>query len=272
LQPLATLNLDSLTYSRPGIDSLAMSFAQPEFQAMCKDLAELGEMRMDYFAQMIQFTQEVEAMGFPVMFGGTSLVSFDAYSDFLRGTFGASTDIYDYPEKVETYLNGLTKIAVRLLKARPVPGKMVFIPMHKGMDGFLSEEHYAKFYWPHLMALVDTIIEMDMTPYVYTEGFYKTRLPFLKTLPKGKCVVHFENLDMAIAKRELGDIACLSGNFPVEFLRNATKQQVIDKVKALLDICAPGGGYIFDIDGGMYGYPPQNVAAMIETVREYGKY
>ncbi|NLV49424.1 MAG: hypothetical protein GXY20_01875, partial [Clostridiales bacterium] len=50
------------------------------------------------------------------------------------------------------------------------------------------------------------------------------------------------------------------------------KQQVIDEVKRVLDICAPGGGYIFE---GGYGFgkaPVENVKAMFETVLEYGKY
>jgi uroporphyrinogen-III decarboxylase len=204
--------------------------------------------------------------------GGPVIVSFDSYSDFVRGTFGAGADIYDRPEAVKAFIDRCTELSIAGIRANPIPERMVFIPMHKAMDGFMSDDHYAEFYWPYLLAIVEAIIDVGMTPYVYTEGPYYSRLKFLAQLPVGKCVVHFEGVDMAVAKRELGDIACLSGNFPAHFLLNASKQQVVDKVKALLDVCAPGGGYIFDLDGGLYDYPAENVAAMYETVKEYGKY
>jgi len=239
---------------------------------MFADLAELGELYMDYGRQAGMLAAEIEALGYPLMSAGLAIVSFDAYSDFVRGTFGAGVDLYDQPVAVRNFCDRNTELTIAGLRANPVPGRMVFIPMHKAMDGFMSDAHYAEFYWPYLMALVDTIIDIGMIPYVYTEGPYYSRLKFLEQLPVGKCVVHFEGVDMATAKSVLGDIACLSGNFPAHFLLNATKQQVVDKVKALLDVCAPGGGYIFDLDGGLYNYPVENVAAMYETVKEYGKY
>ena len=79
-------------------------------------------------------------------------------------------------------------------------------------------------------------------------------------------------VDMARAKKELGNIACIAGNFPYQKLARGTKDQVIDEAKRLLDIMAPGGGYIFDLDGGMYGMPEENLEALYQTIKEYGKY
>ena len=110
-----------------------------------------------------------------------------------------------------------------------------------------------------------------MTPYIYTEGKYDSRLEFLKDVPKGKVVYHFEECDMAQAKKVLGDIACIAGGFPVHLLDRGSKQQVIDEVKRLIDICAPGGGYIFETVYGFDNSIPENVEAMFETVRTYGK-
>ena len=77
---------------------------------------------------------------------------------------------------------------------------------------------------------------------------------------------------MEIAKKKLGDMACIAGGFPVWIVEHGTKQQVVDEVKRVLDICAPGGGYIFE-GGYSFGEAPiENVHAMYETVLEYGKY
>ena len=32
---------------------------------------------------------------------------------------------------------------------------IVFIPLHKGADGFMSDEQFKKFYWPTLRDLID---------------------------------------------------------------------------------------------------------------------
>jgi len=272
MEPFASFDFNSIYYPNPGVSALAIACATTKFRSMFENLAELGEMLVEYAKQSKAFAAEIDALGYPQMCAGAAIVSFDSYSDFLRGTFAASMDIYDRPEVVKEFINTLTKLNVAKIQASPTPGRMIFIPMHKGMDGFLSDKQYAEFYWPHLLELVEGIITAGMIPYVYTEGPYYSRLKFLQQLPVGKCVVHFEGMDMAVAKRELGDVACLSGNFPAQFLLNATKQQVVDKVKGLLDVCAPGGGYIFDLDGGLYFYPPANVEAMYETVKECGKY
>ena len=77
---------------------------------------------------------------------------------------------------------------------------------------------------------------------------------------------------MAYAKKELGDIVCLTGNFPGRIISYGTKLEVIEGIKRNLDICMPGGGYIFDLDGGLYNASTENVQAMYETIREYGRY
>jgi len=272
-EPLANLNLNSLFYPAFGYNGLVGAAAQPEFQQMVQGMAQLAALGMEYGQQAGAFAQEIESMGYPLMSPLIMLVSYDAISDFLRGTMGMSTDLYDFPEKVKFILDEHVSLAVDAVLHGPAfPNRFVFIPMHKGMDGFLSDAQYEEFYFPYLLRIVDAIISVGMIPYVYTEGRYTTRLPFLKQLPKGKCVVHFEDVDMAEAKRELGDVACLTGNYPAHLLTHASPTEVIDKAKRLLDVVMPGGGYIFDFDGGLYNAKPENVEALFATIKEYGKY
>ena len=93
--------------------------------------------------------------------------------------------------------------AVICLVCKVLPGRMCFMPMHKGMDGFLSTEHYAEFYWPYPMKIVNAWIDAGAIPSVYTEASYDGRVEFLKQLPPGKCIVHFEeSRDIEMLKRE----------------------------------------------------------------------
>jgi uroporphyrinogen-III decarboxylase len=116
------------------------------------------------------------------------------------------------------------------------------------------------------------IIESGKVPYIYTEGKYNTRIDCLTEVPPGKVVYHFEDEDMAVAKKKLGGIACISGGFPAALLDWAKPEQVRDEVKRLLDACAPGGGFIFETTCGMGNCKRENVEAMFETVLQYGSY
>ena len=78
---------------------------------------------------------------------------------------------------------------------------------------------------------------MDVTPYLYTEGKYNTRLEQLRDLPKGKCMIHFETVDMKKAKEIVGGNSCIVGNLSAYLLEMGTPEQVTEEVKKLLDIC-----------------------------------
>ena len=182
-------------------------------------------------------------------------------------------DIKLYPDEAKAVVDRIeqmnTERAIAAAKARG--DKFMFIPLHAAGDEFMSKEDYAEFYWPGLKRTIEKLVAAGITPYVFCEGKYSTRLEFLKDVPKGKVLYHFEQVDMAEAKRILGDTACIAGGFPTSLLTFGSKQQVIDECKRLIDICAPCGGFIFETSSGLDICKRENVEAMFETVREYGK-
>lgn len=107
---------------------------------------------------------------------------------------------------------------------------------------------------------------------MYTEGAYNTRLKYLKEVPKNKVVYHFENVDLKLAKKELGDTACLMGGFPVYSVRYGTPERIREEVKQHLEIMAPGGGYLFTTGYSLEDCPQENMEALLEAVDMYGKY
>jgi uroporphyrinogen-III decarboxylase len=85
--------------------------------------------------------------------------------------------------------------------------------------------------------------------------------------------VHFEESnDIEMLKREVGATNCISGIYPARLLVTGTKQQVVDEAKRIMDVFAPGGGYVFDFDGGVYDAKRENVEALFECIKDYGKY
>lgn len=77
---------------------------------------------------------------------------------------------------------------------------------------------------------------------------------------------------MARAKGILGDTACIAGNVPASLMHAGTPQEVKEYCRKLIEICAPGGGYILTGAAGMNEGNPDILRAYMEAAKEYGVY
>ncbi|MDR2605676.1 MAG: hypothetical protein LBC38_00140 [Oscillospiraceae bacterium] len=259
-----------------GAQMFASLFSTPEFREMIEKLWKINELSAEFAQNSARVNEYLLNLGYPSLSAraGMAGVPFDAYSDFLRGTILTMEDLYYRPEDIERFIDAQFEATIEMIKMSKGidEGKHVFMALHKGMDGFLNPEHYRKYYWKHLQAIIEAIIDSGHVPYIYTEGKYNSRLDCLAEVPTGKVYYHFEDVDMELAKSKLGKVACIAGGFNAARLDWGTPEQIRDEVKQLLDVCAPGGGFIFETGCGIGNAKRENVVAMFETVREYGKY
>jgi len=249
------------------------ALSSPASREMIQTIWKITDMQAELGKRHMALSKKFHDLGFPQTMGGHANVPFDAFSNFHRGTLDTMMDLYENPgvikhfidRNIEHVLADITDVAQRM------PGKWLFMPLHKGMDSFLNDQHYKDYYWKYLKRMIEHIIDVGMVPFVFTEGPYNSRVKYLTEVPKGKVVISFEEVDPVYAKQQLGDTACIQGVFPIYLLHYGTKQQVIDEAKRLIDILAPGGGYIFSTGAGYDQAKPENVEAMFETVKTYGK-
>lgn len=83
------------------------------------------------------------------------------------------------------------------------------------------------------------------------------------------------NMNLKELKKDFGkDITFWGGGINTqETLKTGRPEQVKDEVKKILDILAPGGGFVFTtVHNIQEDVPPENYWAMWETLMEYGKY
>ena len=83
------------------------------------------------------------------------------------------------------------------------------------------------------------------------------------------------NMDLKELKRDFGkDLVFWGGGVNTQStLKDGTPQQVSDEVKKIIDILAPGGGFVFTtIHNIQEDVPPENFWAMWDTLMEYGRY
>ena len=253
---------------------VANVFSEPDFRNMIEKLWLINDFYKEYQKKADDLRAAVENAGYPIYQGGGAGVPFDFYSDFLRGTILTMEDLYERPEDIERYIDETLPVTLENIRSQKDVnvGKHVFMALHKGFDSFLNDEHYRKYYWKHLRQIIETLVDCGKVPYVFCEGQYDRRLDCLTEVPPGKVFYYFEKVDMAVAKKKLGNIACIAGVFPSASLDWETPGQIRDRVKKLVDICAPGGGYIFMTSCGMGKCKRENVEALFEAVKEYGVY
>jgi len=249
-------------------------YGLPEVREALNKLLEAGREAMRWFQYVIKFEREMAVAGFPGSFGGFTKAPFDTIGDTLRGTKGIMMDMYRQPDRLLKALEVMTpfmiKMGVSRAKARVNP--MVFIPLHKGADGFMSDKQFRTFYWPSFRETLTGIIDEGCVPFCFAEGGYNSRLEIIKDMPKGKMVWLFDNTDMTNAKKILGDIACIAGNMPTSLLTVGTVQDVKGYAKKLIDTAGKDGGFIMANGAVMDKVKPENLRAMIDFTKEYGVY
>jgi uroporphyrinogen-III decarboxylase len=272
LEPFAKLPpIGSLGIALPGISSI---FTQPALQSAFMSLQKAGVESMKWFTAEEAFIKDMNSKGFPLLIGGATLSPFDLISDFFRGMRGTMLDMFREEEKLlaatEKVYPMLAASAIARAKISGNPG--VFIPLHKGSDGFMNSQQFEKFYWPGLKKLILALIEEGLTPMPFFEGAYTSRLEYLTELPKGKVLGIFDNTDIHKVKEMLGENMCITGLMPVSLLQVGNPEEIKAYSKELIDVVGKGGGFIMAPKASISDAEPELVKVWAEYTREYGVY
>jgi uroporphyrinogen-III decarboxylase len=269
LTPLHTI----ITYAM-GTPFGFAQFTSPEVTEALETLRKAGEKSAEIGALARSYTQKAREAGFPMQYGGFSQAPFDTLGDYFRGTKGLMLDMYRRPNQVIKACEKLLPMMVEMAvgAAGNTGNPRIFIPIHKGLDGFMSEAQFRKFFWPTLRELLVTLINEGLTPCPLWEGTCTSRLEIIKDIPAGKALYSFEGTDIFKAKEILGDTVCIKGNIPLSTMVTGTPEDVKTYCKKLIDIVGKGGGYIMDAAASLDNAREENVRAMFEFTREYGVY
>jgi hypothetical protein len=266
----------SLVFSM-GMAPYLAHFTRPDMVEMLEKFRKAAELQAEWQSRDYNFSREMAELGFPsyttpMMMAGAA---FDAISDFLRGMRGSMLDMYRLPDKLLETCDMLCKQSINMIKALPAPEdgsvKRVFLALHRGSDGFMSLPQFEKFYWPTLKKVLLALIDAGWTPCPFFEGTWDQRLEYLRELPRGKVLCHFAKTDPEKAKAILGGHLCFMIDVPGFILQAGTVSEVEDYCKNLIKVCGKDGGFIMTATA-LDEASPENVKAMIDITRSYGRY
>ncbi len=215
------------------------------------------------------------AHGYPSMMRALNFAPFDAIGDTLRGTKSIMMDMFRNGDKLLKAIDIMTDIIIYSILHNPIITRAVTVgfPLHKGADGWMSPKQYEKFYWPSLKKVMDALINEGLICVMFAEGSYNTRLEIIKDdFPKGSVVWWFDQTDMALAKKVMGDKFAIQGNVPSSLMVTGSPADVKACCRKLIETCGGGGGYI--MAAGCVAENPklENLQAMMAAIREYGVY
>jgi len=261
------------TFEEIAIQSF-IPFGLPNVQAGFEALLEAGRESLKWAAAVMEVSQEAMALGFPGVMAGLAKAPFDTLGDTLRGTHGIMMDMFQRPDKLQEALEKIALLSINsaLSSVGDSGPPLIIMPLHKGADGFMSEKQYETFYWPTFKKVIMSVVNEGIMPILFAEGSYNTRLDIISELPKASVTWWFDQTDMARAKKVLGDKVCLIGNVPTSLLMTGTPKEVKEHCRKLIEVCAPGSGYILGGGANIDKGDPDNLRAMMEAVKEYGVY
>ena len=246
----------------------------PPVAAAFDALFEASRVSMKWSIAYGQFAQKLIGMGYPTFGNVVALAPYDLISDMLRGMRGTMKDMYRCPDKLIAAMERVLPLQIggAIGQAHMSKNPLVFIPLHRGADGFMSNEQFETFYWPTLKALILALIDADLIPCPFFEGTYDQRLEYLTELPPGKVMGSFDRSDMAKVKEVLGGKMCISGGMPVSLLQHGTPEQVRAATKKIIETVGQDGGFIMSSSTVLDEADPDLVRVWVEATKEFGQY
>ena len=274
LAPLA--KLPQLSDIARGFNMITTMFTSDEFKQLGGILIAAGEAQERFEKDMgTSFREDMQKLCLLSVdsMGGGGGIPFDNLSDVLRGMKSSMLDMYRHKDQMLALFDKQQESSFkRALPADPNTGihlRRVGAGMHRGTDGFLSKEQWETFYWPYMKKSMLKSIELGYYPVPFVEGRLDSRLEYFLDLPKGKFGMMFEATDIFRAKEILGKHCCIMGNVPSSILQVGSVDDVETYCKKCIEICGKGGGYILMHGSSLDEAKPENVKAMIDSVKKF---
>jgi uroporphyrinogen-III decarboxylase len=254
---------------------------KPEFRELGEKLARATAEQERLNEIGMELAQLEAQLGYPPQLGrlggrAGGGAPFDAVSDFLRGMRGTMIDMYRCPDKLLTACERIQEW--RFAEATPATldaqghRPRVFMALHRGSDGFMSKKQFEKLYWPGLKNAILKAIDLGYIAAPFFEGIWDDRLEYLLDLPKGKFIFWCEKTDVFRAKEILGNHVCIQGGVPPTILQTGSPQDIEEHCKKLIKVVGKNGGLLVGPGSAMDYARPENVRAMIDSVKKYGQY
>ena len=277
LGPLAILPSLYSTVELPAVPLLFVPIGLPEVQKAFETMLEAGREALRWAMAMGEIDARVfRERGVPLVCGGFTKAPFDFLGDTLRSTMGIMMDKFRRPKQLLAAVERLTPTAIGIGVKTATDGDnpFVFIPMHKGADGYLSDKDFKTFYWPTFKATLLGLIQEGLIPYNYVEGSYNERLDVITDpdIPPGSIYWVFDKTNLKEVKKRFQGWAAFGAGLPASLLFTGTREQVEAWIRDAIENLGYDGGMAIGTGVVVEHATAENMRAMFEATERYGSY
>ncbi|MFH1266300.1 MAG: uroporphyrinogen decarboxylase family protein [Planctomycetota bacterium] len=198
---------------------------------------------------------------------------------FLRGTSQFLMDMVENPKLVHELIEVCLSYDIPAMQRMVAAGMdiVVFGDDYGDKNSTLmSPKHFREFVLPGLKRCVDAAHEAGAYVMKHTDGnimgvidmIVETGIDALNT------IVPQAGMDFGLIKEKYGDRIAIVGNIDCGYLLSqAPVEEVREVTRRTIEIAAPGGGYCLSSSNSIHSsVKPENLMAMVETLREFGAY
>ncbi len=143
------------------------------------------------------------------------------------------------------------------------------------VTSLLSQEHFQEFLKPYKKEIVDHAHQHGLKIVKHCDGVVWPLIDdFVEVGFDGFHPVQPQCMDIGATKAYLTGKACVLGNVDcMDLLVHKTPAEVDRAVKEIINVAAPGGGYICCSSNSLHpGCKPENALAMFKAIKKYGDY
>ena len=192
--------------------------------------------------------------------------------------------MYDAPETVDAVMEHLVdyyaEVSRNIFDNAAAVIDIFFIGNDLGSQTgpLLGEDLFRRFLLPHIKCLIDLGHDYGLKVMMHCCGGFEPLIPAM--IEAGLNGLHAiqpccHGMDLHKLKTDFGDRILFNGCIDSQnVLINGTPDYVREKTREVIDIMMPGGGFVAGAshDTILEETPLENVLAMFDTIREYGRY
>ncbi|MEG0378129.1 MAG: hypothetical protein RR614_06580, partial [Eubacterium sp.] len=141
----------------------------------------------------------------------------------------------------------------------------------------ISRKNFEKFFWPTFKKVCDTLAAKGHYLYLQFQGDSSDGryLDYYAELPKNRVIMAFEKQDFAQTLETFKGKNMISCSYPLDYLTNFSTEVCLSKAKELMDMGMAQGQFYFSFNKAPFNLKeaaPEKLKAVLQFVREYGKY
>ena len=212
--------------------------------------------------------------------GIPNFISFSLEAPFntfsmARGLPGFSRDLFERPEEVRQASLKLARSASLAagLVCRLFRLKRFLLLCHRTSNDFISPGQFVELAYPSLKLVAEELAKHRIIFAMHLDGNWDLNLETMLDLPENTCFQFDGSTDIFRARKILGDRYTIMGDVPADMLTVGSPTEVEDySIKLIREVGAQGR---FILSSGCEvpaNARPENVKAMIDAAKKYGRY